>query len=201
MIQHITRKIGALGLLFVGLAATLAAQAEPAWVQQWTEAQTHRPAAVLTHTRIAPLGEPGVPLVIHGMVVGPDGKTPIKDAIVFAYHTDNTGVYATSGTPDTPWRLKGWARTDREGRFEFATIRPAPYPHRQVPAHIHTTIESAQRGRQISGIQFADDPLVSQADRAKSVADGPSGSVLEVRMDDRTQHVDYLIRLLPKGNF
>lgn len=187
--------------MLAGLVATLAARTDPTWISHWTEAQTHRPAQVPVHGRIALAEEPGLPLVIHGLVLGPNGTTPVKDAIVFAYHTDNNGVYSAPGKPGAPWRLKGWARTDSDGRFEFETIRPAPYPNRQVPAHIHTTIQSAQFGRQISGVQFADDPLVSKEDRAKSVADGPSGSVLAVRIDGRTEHVNYIIRLQPKGNF
>jgi protocatechuate 3,4-dioxygenase beta subunit len=201
MTNRTFRQFGAGGLVFAGLVATLTAQASAPWVDQWTAAQTHRPAQVLNHARIASVAEPGLPLVIHGLVLAPDGKTPVKDAIVFAYHTDQGGLYRAPGTPEAPWRLQGWARTDSHGRFEFETIRPAPYPNRQVPAHIHTTIESAQFGRQISGVQFADDPLVSKEDRGKSVADGPSGGVLAIRMDGRVQHVDYVIRLLPKGNF
>jgi protocatechuate 3,4-dioxygenase beta subunit len=201
MTPRIIRRLATGGLVLAGLVATLTAQASAPWVDQWTAAQTHRPAQVLNHARIALLGEPGIRLVIHGLVLAPDGKTPVQDAIVFAYHTDQDGLYRAPGTPEAPWRLQGWARTDSNGRFEFETIRPAPYPNHQVPAHIHTTIESVRFGRQISGALFADDPFVPKVDLAKSIADGPLGGVLAVRIDGRTQHVNYVIRLQPKSNF
>jgi protocatechuate 3,4-dioxygenase, beta subunit len=201
MTAHTLRFVGAGALVAAGLVVTAAAQVDREWVQQWTEAQRHRPAAIATHARIAPPDEPGVPLVIHGAVLAPDGKTPVKDAIVFAYHADRQGRYAPPGMMGDPWRLEGWARTDAEGRFEFTTIRPAPYPNRRIPAHIHLTIESARFGRQTSGIQFADDPLVADDDRGTSLAVGPQGSVLAVRADGEAQHVEYRVRLLSKGTF
>ncbi len=98
------------------------------------------PSHLESRGRIAPLREPGVPLVISGTVVAADGTTPVAGVVVYAYHTDAMGYYRKAQTGDTGERgprLRGWVRTDAEGHFEFTTIHPAPYPHRDVPAHVH----------------------------------------------------------------
>jgi len=183
-------------LFFVSCAA---AQVDQDWLREWREVQTHRPATLAARGRIAPASEPGTPLRISGVVVGPDGVTPQAGAIVFAYHTDDSGVYRDR--PGQPWRLRGWVETDAAGRFEFETIRPGPYPGRNVPAHVHLTIESAKFGRQYGGLEFADDPLVSDAERKASAAEGRFGDVLEVVHEGGAQHVKLAIKLKPRGEF
>lgn len=98
--------------------------------------------------RIAPETEPGQPLAISGTVYAPDGQTPAPGVIVYAYHTDANGLYRPDKRRDLPPRLRGWARTDAHGRFEFRTIRPAPYPGREVPAHVHFQLWGAGYPRQ-----------------------------------------------------
>jgi protocatechuate 3,4-dioxygenase beta subunit len=86
---------------------------------------------------IADASEPGERLILTGTVFGGDGK-PREGVTVYAYHTDANGFYRKK-----PWgrpRLRGWARTDADGRYEFHTIKPGPYPMRRNPAHIHMTI-------------------------------------------------------------
>jgi len=174
-------------------------QVDQDWLRRWQDAQTHRPAALMEHSRIASASEPGTPLIISGLVVGPDGVTPQPNAIVFAYHTDDSGLY--SERPGLPWRLRGWARTDSAGRFEFETIRPGPYPNHRVPAHVHVTIESSAFGRQYGGLQFDDDSLVPAADREASIAKGRFADVLTVVREGRTEHVQLNIKLKPRGDF
>jgi protocatechuate 3,4-dioxygenase, beta subunit len=187
-------------VLAVALSVTPGfARVDPHWWGLWTEAQTHRPASLASEARIAPPGEPGTPMVIHGLVLQPDGMTPEAGAIVFAYHTDNTGVYF--GHPAQPWRLRGWTRTDAAGQFQFDTIRPAGYPSHVSPAHVHFTIETARYGRQYGGLLFADDPLVTERERSESAAAGRFGEMLIVERDGKTQHVRLNIRLESKGDF
>jgi protocatechuate 3,4-dioxygenase beta subunit len=169
------------------------------WLREWQEAQTHRPATLAAQARIAPASEPGTPLRIAGEVLQPDGVTPEVGAIVFAYHTDTSGVYRAK--PGLPWRLRGWVRTDAAGRFAFDTIRPAPYPGRQVPAHVHLTVESDRFGRQHGGLQFADDPLVPPAEREAARAKGRFTDVLDVRHEGQAQRVDLVLKLKPRGDF
>lgn len=201
MTIHSARHLGACALVLAGFVATLTAQASAPWVDQWTAAQTHRPVPVLNHARIAAIDEPGVPLVIHGLVLAPDGKTPVKDAIVFAYQTDHDGLYRVPGQPETPWRLQGWARTDSQGRFEFETIRPAPYPNRQVPAHIHTTYVSEDHGRQGIDLMFEDDHLATPEYRKRFASVGERGLYGSVQTTNGVQHVNYVIRLQEKSTF
>lgn len=188
--------------IVAGASLVLDAQADPAWLRMWNEAQTHRPEELDAEARIAPEGEPGPPLVIHGAVVEPDGRTPAAGVVVFAYQTDADGVYSGPGKPGRPWRLQGWVRTDDEGRFAFRTIRPAPYPSRTEPAHVHLFVETQRFGRQwTQELHFADDPLLSADDRRASEGAAPFQNVLAVRTTDGVQHVDFRVRLKPQGDF
>ncbi|MGD8375733.1 MAG: hypothetical protein PVF68_06295 [Acidobacteriota bacterium] len=189
-----------LPILALLTAAAVGAAVDPDWLRLWLRVQEDRPAEPGTIGRIAPMDEPGVPLVIHGRVFAPDGETPVPDVIVFAYHTDRHGKY--SGADGTSWRLRGWARTGAAGRFELHTIRPGPYPGRRVPAHVHFTFEDPVRGRQLSpSLRFADDPLVGAEERKRSTAAGRFGSVCDVEMKDGVVHVTFRVRLKPRPDF
>ena len=86
------------------------------------------------------------------------------------------------------WRLKGWAMSDAQGRFELHTIRPGSYPRTRTPAHIHVTIEGPRLQRRwTEDIQFADDPFAR---------DG-----LPVSTRNGVQHVDYEIRIADTNKF
>jgi protocatechuate 3,4-dioxygenase beta subunit len=122
------------------------------------------PARISTTARIAPMGESGVPLVIEGVVRTSDGK-PAPGIIVYAYHTDDTGIYPRA--QNRHGRLRGWARTDAEGRYRFDTIRPRAYPGRDVPEHVHMHIIEPGKGTYyIDSLRFEDDPLITAANRA-----------------------------------
>src|SRR4029453_17529789 len=113
-----------LATLVTVLITLTAIAAQDQQTRMWASAQKLKPAQVTSTERIAEASEPGAPFVLHGTVTDPAGKL-LGGVEVFAYHTDNTGLYAAPGAAD-PWRLKGWAVTDAQGRFEFRTIRPAP---------------------------------------------------------------------------
>jgi protocatechuate 3,4-dioxygenase, beta subunit len=183
------------------LVASAVPQVDQDWLEKWNEAQTHRPQVIPTSSRIATANEPGTPLVIRGRIVHPEGTTPEGGAVVFAYHTDNTGVYYATGSNLRAYRLTGWARTDADGRFEFTTIRPAPYPGRRVPAHVHFTVETSHYGRQWFGLLFADDPLVSEKEKADSERGGKFGDVLRVERTNQGEVVSLNVRLKAKGDF
>jgi protocatechuate 3,4-dioxygenase, beta subunit len=170
-------------LLVTGLG--VAAQ-DREFIAALERAQKQRPVTITTIARIAPESEPGTPLVVHGRAVAEDGSAPVANAIVFAYHTDRTGVYDKPGAGPHSWRLKGWARTDAQGRFEFRTIRPGAYPGRSEAEHIHLNIFLPDGRRYSDGVLFADDPLVSPAERA---------AASQVRRENGVQHVDFTFRL------
>jgi protocatechuate 3,4-dioxygenase, beta subunit len=186
----------------VATVGSTAPQVDQDWLREWREVQADRPATPGSTARIAPAGEPGTPLVIHGRVFQPDGKTPAPNVVVFAYHTDRDGLYVPPGRPRATWRLRGWARTDGEGRFEFRTIRPGVYPSRSESAHVHVTLESPDYGRQwTSSLRFADDALVDVSERRQSASAGRFGPVRDVTMRDGVAYVDFFVRLKTKADF
>jgi protocatechuate 3,4-dioxygenase beta subunit len=201
--QHSTRQsIRLIALLVAGssLVAVVRAQ-DQEYVRALDRVQKERPATIGTVARIAPENEPGAPLVLHGRLFAADGTTPIPEAIVFAYHTDSGGLYDRPGTQGHSWRLRGWAKTDRDGRFEFDTIRPGAYPSRNIPAHVHFALYTKD-ARYFGGeIQFEDDALIRAEDRERSRTAGAFGEVRPVRLNGQTQQVDFQLRLDPKQKF
>lgn len=152
-----------LALLACGPLAGCSDAAAPAAAQDLEynravhEAQRARPAQLTSSERIAPATEPGTPFVLRGQAFAADGRTPLADAIVFAYHTDRDGLYRPRGEPAHTWRLKGWAKTGADGRFEFRTIRPGPYPGGTEPAHVHLTLFTADGRAYHAGGPVLDD--------------------------------------------
>jgi len=186
----------------MALAPPAHARVDEDWLRMWRVAQRHRPRVLASTGRIAPRDEPGTPLVVEGRVFGPDGTTPASHVVVFAYHADREGIYFGPGEPGAPWRLQGWAETDESGRFELRTIRPGPYPDRSEPAHVHVTLESPEYGSQWTpSLRFADDPLVTREEKARSEAVRPFGHVGKVRIEDGVAHVRLLVRLKFKPDF
>jgi protocatechuate 3,4-dioxygenase beta subunit len=110
--------------------------------------------------------EPGTRLIVTGRVLDHARTKPSPRVRVLVYHTDATGRYGASNTPRGA-RLSGALVTDRNGRFEVRTIRPAPYPGGTIPAHIHFVVS----GR-AEELQFEDDPLVKHG-RTPRDADEP----------------------------
>jgi protocatechuate 3,4-dioxygenase beta subunit len=185
--------IAAFGLL---AAAGIAGAQDPSWLREWNEAQKSKPARVTSSERIAPATEPGIPFVVRGTVLDPSGKAaPAVE--VFAYQTDATGLYAKDGNA-YPWRLRGWAVTDAQGRFEFRTIRPAAYPNRDIPGHVHLSFVSACCGRQTSEVMFDDDPLATPDYRRRNSA-VMFGAI--TKRADGSQETSYTFRLKARGEF
>ena len=188
-------------LITLTLATTMLAFRPAAWaedveyMQALERAQRARPRQLSANGRIAPAGEPGTPLVIHGRVFREDGRTPAPDIIVFAYHTDARGLYDVPSSGPHSWRLRGWVKTDGQGRFQFTTIRPAPYPNRNTAAHVHFAIEGPGVPRQFSGVTFEGDPLLTAAERAESAKAGRFGTVRPVETHDGVQQVTLEIRI------
>lgn len=191
-----------LALVAVVLAALPAAAQDVQFIRALEEAQRARPAQLSSTARIAPESEPGSPLVVHGRAFAEDGRTPLANAIVFAYHTDTAGLYDRPGTAANSWRLKGWAKTGADGRFEFRTIRPGAYPSRNIAAHIHVTL-FAPDGARYHGteLHFDNDPLVPAAEREETKRDAMFGPVRTVRRDGAVEHVDYNVRVEPSRKF
>lgn len=143
------------------------------------------PATLTSEARLAPVGEPGTPLIVEGTLLEADGRTPAAGVVLYAYHTDATGAYpqrpGLTGNGRRHGALRGWLRTDARGRFRLVTIRPAPYTSRTDPAHIHFTAQAPGREeRWLEELLFADDDLLTPAQRAAH-ARGEAPHIVTVR--------------------
>jgi protocatechuate 3,4-dioxygenase beta subunit len=135
-----------------------------------------QPDLLRSQARIAPVDELGAPMVIEGTVKTIRG-VPAPGVIVYAYHTNRTGIYPHAA--NRHGTLRGWARTDTQGRYRFDTIRPGAYPSRDVPEHVHMhVIEPGIGTYYIENLEFQDDPLNSKRPREDR---GGDGFVLPVR--------------------
>jgi protocatechuate 3,4-dioxygenase beta subunit len=137
------------------------------------------PRELTSRARIAPVTQPGAPLVIEGTVLTPAGKSA-AGVIVYAYHTDNGGLYPSAATRHG--KLRGWAITDGAGRYRFDTIRPAAYPSGEIPEHVHMHVIEPGKGTYwIDDLRFEDDPLNSG--HRPTAERGGKGLVMPQRRD------------------
>ncbi len=147
------------------------------------EATEEQDAAGLS-SRLALAGpeEPGERMALTGRVLAADGASPVKGVVIYAHQTNADGLYA-NGSPGALWsrrhgRLRGWVRSDAEGRYAFDTIKPAPYPDMTMPAHIHLYIkEPGRRPYYIDDVVFEGEFGVTDAYRAQRELRGGDGVV------------------------
>jgi protocatechuate 3,4-dioxygenase beta subunit len=149
---------------------------------------TEAPKKLDWETRIAGPKEPGEPLVLSGTVYKADGATPAADVVLYLYHTNAQGIYPKRGDETGNGRrhgyLRAWLRTRADGRYRFTTIKPASYPNRREPAHIHAVVQPpGQPEDWIDSFIFADDPLVTAEVRARLRNKGGPGLVTLERDD------------------
>lgn len=82
-------------------------------------------------------------LIVSGRVLGLPQCSPLAGALVEVWQADERGDYSQVGAkPDDPnCLLRASLRTDRNGRYEYATLPPGEYPGR--PRHIHYRVSHA----------------------------------------------------------
>jgi protocatechuate 3,4-dioxygenase beta subunit len=127
--------------------------------------------------------EPGLPLIVSGTIFAPDGRTPLQGATLFVYQTDATGVYTPeAGSKDNrTTRLHGQMITDASGRYEFRTIKPAPYPNSRIASHIHAHLAGPGYPEYwIDEYLFADDKFVDAGVRKNQSDKGRFSCVLNL---------------------
>lgn len=153
-----------LGVVVYGLLVSAPAQAAAVGGTGPCAAATS--SAVLTGE-----DENGEPLVVSGTVFAPDGVTPAPGVILYVYQTNARGLY--SERRGEPPRIRGWLRTDAQGRFRFTTIVPGAYPGGRQAAHIHTQLWGGGHAWQWNNdILFEGDPNLGEREQQRSAGLG-----------------------------
>lgn len=126
------------------------------------------PDTVSWRTAFPVTADDGEPMVISGTVYRPDGKTPAPNTLIYFYHTDKYGIYGRDGQPKHG-RFRGWMLTDKKGRYEFSSIRPASYPNSTQSQHVHMTVTGLEaREDWIDSILFEGDRFLTARERQTS---------------------------------
>ncbi len=146
------------------------------------EAPRTAPLDAPSRAVIAAASEPGERLTVTGVVYGADGR-PLAKASVYVYHTDARGLYSPGENDSRNPRLRGYMRTDAEGRYEYRTIKPASYPNTSNPAHIHYHVNAPGHQERVFEIVFEGDPLVTAAIRARAAQEGSGFSLRPLQGD------------------
>ena len=76
---------------------------------------------------------------------------PLADAVVDLWHADDAGEYDNRG-----FRLRGFVRTDAQGRYAFRTIRPGNYPGRV--RHFHMKVQAPGSALLTTQLYFPGEP-------------------------------------------
>jgi protocatechuate 3,4-dioxygenase beta subunit len=200
MEKNITRRELLAGIATFAAGAALLPLIPRASAFQWPEQSSV--TATGSTARIAPAKEPGEALVISGKVYEADGRTPAANVVLYAYHTDASGLYRgdhyTADWQTRRPRLEGAVRTGRDGAYEFTTIRPAPYPQRNNPAHVHFVLWWPDRHRQGDILWFDGDPLLTPQLHARHAAEGTFSPIQKVTRSGNTQRVRLDFRKHPQ---
>jgi protocatechuate 3,4-dioxygenase beta subunit len=104
--------------------------AEP--TPEQTEGPYYRPGPP-RRTSLAGPGVEGRRLVLRGRVLSTDCR-PLAGARVDFWQADGGGRYDNRG-----YRLRGWQRTDRRGRYRLLTVVPGRYEPRTPHIHVKVT--------------------------------------------------------------
>ena len=148
------------------------------------------PDNVSWKTVISSKSKTGERLIISGTVYLPDGKTPAKDIIIYVYHTNIKGVYPKKGNEKGNGQyhgyLRGWMKTDSNGKYEFESIRPAPYDsHGGEPAHIHYNIQGPDFPEYwLTALWFSDDSRVTDEYLKSVKRSGGFSNVVSLTKDE-----------------
>ena len=144
------------------------------------------PTTIASASRIGAAGEPGEPMRIEGVVRDKAGR-PAAGVVVYAYQTNAKGIYPAANTASAMANrhglLRGWAKTDANGRYRFDTIRPGGYPSTTIPQHVHMhIIEPGRATYYIDEMVFTDDPrLTPEQRKAHTIGRGGTAVVTPKR--------------------
>ena len=126
--------------------------------------------------------EQGLKIKVTGIIYNENGS-PAKDVILYIYHTNQNGIYATKGG-EKGWvkrhgYIRGWVKTDENGGYTFYTLKPGLYPDRSSPAHIHPTIlEPNGKYYWLESYHFKGDSLLTEKEISPKAPRGGSIGIL-----------------------
>ena len=147
--------------LLKGGAGLIAATAAPAWLTPaLAQGRSLRPTPSQTEGPYYPLDLPddtdfdllrngparygrGTPTWVEGVVTDTAG-VPVRGAQVEIWQCDHQGHYhhpGDGGRADPTFQGFGRAVVDRDGRYRFRTIRPAPYSGRTPHIHVKVRLD------------------------------------------------------------
>lgn len=129
----------------------------------------------------------GQKIKVTGNIYNHNG-TPADDVILYIYHTNANGIYAAKqgakGWEIRHGSIRGWMKTDKEGKYTFYTLIPGRYPDRSSPAHIHLTIlEPNGKYYWLGSYYFNGDSLLTQKDITPKMPRGGSTGVLTLKKE------------------
>lgn len=145
--------------------------------------------------------EKGQKLLVTGTVYKLGGKVPAPNTIIYYWQTDADGHYSPRDGMDAKARrhghLRGWVKSDEKGHYGIYTIRPAPYPNSQEPAHIHLAIKEPAISDEyyIDELVFDDDPLLLPAWKKNPPENRGGSGKLRVILSDDLQIAEHNIVL------
>lgn len=133
----------------------------------------------------------GQKIILSGTVYELDGKTPAQDVLLYYYHTNTEGKYIhkpeekRSMPPNelgqTHGYIRGWVKTDLEGKYFIYTVKPGTYPTHDEPAHVHITVKEPNDINEyyIDDFVFDDDQLLT-TDKRKKMKNRCGSGVLQM---------------------
>jgi protocatechuate 3,4-dioxygenase beta subunit len=140
-------------------------------------------------------------LMITGTVFQADGKTPAPNILIYYWHTDTKGLYSSrSGTNEKATQhgyLRGWVKSDSNGRYMIHTLRPAPYPKEKIPAHIHVLVNEPNISNPyyVDDLVFDEDPLLIEHRKKYPFEERGGNGILRVLLNGKIQVAEHDIIL------
>lgn len=152
------------------------------------------PEEISTIDTSAGWNQQGQKILLTGSVYSLDGKTPAPNVLLYYYHTNTEGKYIhkpeeeKSMPPNelgqTHGYIRGWIKTDDQGRYFIYSVKPGVYPTHDEPAHIHMTVKEPNEIDEyyIDDIVFDNDVFLTTAKKEKMNNRGGSGVI---KMDQK----------------
>lgn len=93
--------------------------------------------------------------------------------------------------------IRGWVKTDENGKYTIHTIRPAPYPNEEFPAHIHLIIKEPEINNEywIDDITFEDDKLLIPYRKKHPFENRGGKGIVRIQLRDDLQVAEHDIVL------